>query len=102
MTVFKTLITICAISIILNFSSYSGELEKPWETRHFPNAPRISADQALNFFNTGQKVVLIDIPWTNEGFEKGHVCGAIKAKTNPIILDKIIKRIPKQYIIFSY
>lgn len=81
----------------------SGEKKIPWGQRHFPNAPRISAEKALKLLMAGRKMIIIDVPWSNEGFDEGHICGAIKCYAGQTKkLDRLIKKIPKNYIILSY
>ena len=74
----------------------------PWHTRAFPNAPRISVEKARKLLLAGVKMVIIDIPWSKEGFDQGHICGAIKGSAHADKLDRLIKKIPKNYIILSY
>lgn len=80
----------------------SGSQNTPWHLRHFPRAPRISAQDALKLYRSGQKVIVIDIPWSKEGFNKGHICGAVSTSVEAEKLDRLIKKIPKNYIILSY
>jgi hypothetical protein len=80
----------------------SGEKKITWDQRHFPNAPRISAEAALKLLLAGVKMIIIDVPWKDEGYREGHICGAIKGSTHAKELDRLIKKIPKNYIILSY
>lgn len=74
----------------------------PWHQRHFPNVPRISAEAALKLRLSGQKTIVIDVPWSTKGFNNAHICGAVPTKATAAQLDKLIKKIPKDYIILSY
>ena len=91
--------------IVLTFlfcASVSGQKKISWGQRHFPNAPRISAENALNLMLQGKKIIIIDIPWSDEGYRNGHICGAIKGSTHAKNLDRLNKKIPRNYIILSY
>jgi hypothetical protein len=91
--------------IVLTFlfcAPVSGEKKIPWEQRHFPNAPRISAEKARQLLLAGVKMIIVDVPWSKDGFDEGHICGAIYGTTRADKLDRWIKKIPKNYIILSY
>ena len=91
--------------IVLTFlfcASVSGQKKIPWEQRHFPNAPKISAEKGLKLLMAGVKMIIIDIPWSKEGFAEGHICGAITGSIDAKKLDRLIKKIPKNYLIISY
>ena len=91
--------------IVLTFlfcASVSGQKKIPWGQRHFPNAPRISAEKALRLLMAGVRMVIIDIPWSKGGFAEGHICGAITGFVDAKKLDRLIKKIPKNYLIISY
>lgn len=92
----------CAVFIFLSCAHVAADEKVPWHLRHFPDAPRISAEDALNLLLQGKKIIIIDIPWSNEGYRDGHICGAIKGSTHADKLDRLIKKIPKNYIILSY
>ncbi|PID78159.1 MAG: hypothetical protein CSB21_01660 [Deltaproteobacteria bacterium] len=98
-------VLILVVNLVLFLCSSSFVLAKkkvPWHLRHFPNAPRITAKQALIIKKSNPKVVLIDVPWSKKGFEKGHICGAIPTSVEAGPLDRLISKIPRDYIILSY
>lgn len=80
----------------------SGEKKITWDQRHFPNAPRISAEKARQLLLAGVKMVVVDVPWKDAGYRAGHICGAIKGSIDAKKLDRLIKKIPKNYLIISY
>lgn len=96
-------ITLFFIVLTFLFCAQAPAQKKiPWHLRAFPNAPRISAEKARKLLLAGVKMVIIDIPWSKEGFAKEKICGAIKGSTNAKKLDRLIKKIPKNYLIISY
>ena len=83
--------------------AHAGNNKIPWAQRHFPNAPRISAKDALKLLLQGRKIIIVDIPWTDKEYYESHICGAIKGPPLYVKqLDRFIKKIPKNYIILSY
>lgn len=93
------------ILIFLNLlfvNSAFAENKIPWENRHFPNVPRISAEEAKVYQRSGAKIIIIDIPFSKKEFQDSHICGAIPATTKAHHLDRIIKKLPKGCIVFSY
>lgn len=101
MNIRKTILYLTALTFLF-CAPVSGEKKIPLSQRHFPNAPRISAEKARKLLLAGVKMVIIDIPWSKEGFDKGHICGAIKVSTNEKKLNHLIKKIPKNYLVISY
>jgi hypothetical protein len=83
-------------------SSFGQSKEIPWEQRHFPTAPRITAQEAMQLKMSGLKIILIDAPWGKEDFMEGHVCGAIPTRWDAKSLDRLISKIPKDYVILAY
>jgi len=101
MNIRKTILYLTAF-VFLFCAHVAAEKKIPWHLRHFPNAPRISAEKALKLLLAGVKMVIIDIPWSKEGFAKGHICGAMTGSIVAKKLDRLIKKIPKNYLIISY
>lgn len=101
MNIRKTILYLTALTFLF-CAPVLGEKKIPLSQRHFPNAPRISAEKARKLLLAGVKMVIIDIPWSKEGFDQGHICGAIKGSAHADKLDRLIKKIPKNYIILSY
>ena len=101
---FYTLTTIAAFIFWGFFSNdcYCKTKKPGWHVRHFPNAPRITPEQAKNLYLTTPKIIVIGVPWTKKGWEEKHICGAIRTNVNADVLDRLIKKIPKEYIILSY
>ena len=101
MNIRKTILYLTAF-VFLYCTHVTAEQKIPWHQRHFPNAPRISAEKARQLLLAGVKIVIIDVPWSKEGFAKGHICGAITGSIHAKKLDRLIKKIPKNYLIISY
>lgn len=101
---FMNFLLINFVLVIFAAQSYASQ-NKPWSQRHFPNVPRITAEQALMFQKTGAPCVIIDVAWSQKGFKSEHICGAIGITTAQLtkkFLDRMLKKIPKKYTILSY
>lgn len=98
----RVIIIYCATFILLFFSQVSAEKKLSLSQRHFPNAPRISAKEALKLYMSGVKMVIIDIPFSDKEFNKSRICGTIKGSLNEKKLDRFMKKVPKNYVILSY
>ena len=74
----------------------------PWHQRNFDNVPRISAEKARNLLLAGVKMIIVDVPWTKKGYDHSHVCSAIMGSTHAEKIDRLLRKIPKNYIIIAY
>jgi hypothetical protein len=98
---FRVPFSILILFLFVPATSFSDS-NIPWQSRHFPDAPRISAEQALVLRTSNVKMAVIDAPYSSEGYNESHICGAIQTNFSAEALDRLIKKIPKNYLIISY
>jgi len=99
-TIKKFVLTV--IFIVMMCGQAFGGNKIPWHQRNFDNVPRISAEKARKFLLAGVKMIIVDVPWTKGGYDHSHVCGAIMTSTHADKIDRLLRKIPKNYIIMAY
>lgn len=104
---FRTITVVCFAVFAVWCSVVLGKEEKkevPWDLKHFDEdqVPRISAEDAMKLMRSGIKIFMVDVPWSDKEYHKEHVCGAIKGAIEAEYLDRLIKKIPKDFLIISY
>ena len=93
---------LATIIILMTCVQAFGDNKIPWHQRNFDNVPRISAEKARNLLLAGIKMIIIDVPWTKKGYDHSHVCAAIMVSTHAEEIDRLLRKIPKNYIIIAY